>query len=60
MNHGAPETALQHAEIVALFPRCSACGVPLSPADRLEPDPDHPFRMKHAGPCPPLVTRRSA
>lgn len=49
--HTAPTTRAELLDVLALFPKCSQCGVPLSVAEPVVPDPAHAFRMRHAGPC---------
>jgi hypothetical protein len=54
--HTVPTTRAELLDVLALFPKCSQCGVPLSVAEPVVPDPAHAFRMRHAGPCqrPPV------
>lgn len=60
MMHTAPATQTELLQVLALFPKCSACGGALSVAEPVMPDPAHAFRMRHAGPCPaPVVDARS-
>lgn len=52
MMHTPPATVAEVRDVLALFPKCSACGEPLE-SNEAVPDPAHAFRMRHAGPCSP-------
>lgn len=49
--HTTPASTSELLSVLALFPKCMTCGRQMSVADRLEPDPHHAFRLRHAEPC---------
>lgn len=55
MMHTAPATQAELIDVLALFPKCTHCGQQLSVAESVMADPNHAFRMCHAGPCPPIA-----
>lgn len=50
--HTAIASRAELLDVLALFPKCSACGQTLSVADAVIADPGHAFRLKHLGECP--------
>jgi hypothetical protein len=53
LTHTPPASTTELLDVLALFPKCTACGAPLSVAEPVIPDPEHAFRMRHARPCEP-------
>jgi hypothetical protein len=40
------------SQVLALFPKCTACGSTLDVSEPIIADPGHAFRVRHRGECP--------